>query len=87
MFLHIGNNYIIKKEEIIGIYNIKSIKNTKEYKKIIENLKKNNNLIKIENNEEKTLIITENSKIVKGYICNVSSTTIANRLKNTIKLC
>ena len=84
MFVHIGNNIILKQEDIIGIYNIKAIKNTNEYIKIINNLKKNNKLIKIENTEENTLIITEKNKIIKGYITNISSVTIEKRLKNTI---
>ncbi len=84
MFVHIGNNIILKQEDIIGIYNIKAIKNTNEYIKIINNLKENNKLIKIENTEENTLIITEKNKIIKGYITNISSVTIEKRLKNTI---
>ena len=84
MFVHIGNNIILKQEDIIGIFNIKAIKNTNEYIKIINNLKENNKLIKIENTEEKTLIITEKNKIIKGYITNISSVTIEKRLKNTI---
>ena len=43
-----------------------------------------NKLIKIENTEENTLIITEKNKIIKGYITNISSVTIEKRLKNTI---
>lgn len=84
MFVHIGNNIILKQEDIIGIYNIKAIKNTNEYIKIINNLKENNKLIKIESTEENTLIITEKNKIIKGYITNISSVTIEKRLKNTI---
>ena len=83
MFVHIGNNIILKQEDIIGIYNIKAIKNTNEYIKVINNLKENNKLIKIENTEENTLIITEKNKIIKGYITNISSVTIEKRLKNT----
>lgn len=83
MFVHIGNNIILKQEDIIGIFNIKAIKNTNEYIKIINNLKDNNKLIKIENTEENTLIITEKNKIIKGYITNISSVTIEKRLKNT----
>ncbi len=84
MFVHIGNNIILKQEDIIGIFNIKAIKNTNEYIKVINNLKENNKLIKIENTEENTLIITEKNKIIKGYITNISSVTIEKRLKNTI---
>lgn len=35
MFVHIGNNIILRQEDIIGVYNIKAIKNTNEYINII----------------------------------------------------
>ena len=81
MFLHIGNNEIIKKENIIGIFNLKTIKNTIEYKKIINNLKEKNLLVNNENIEKNTLIITEEEKNIKGYITNISSTTLIKRIQ------
>ncbi len=82
MFLHIGNNIVIKKEEIIGIYNIKSIKDTIEYKDIINKLKLENNLIKAENIEENTFILIQKNNEIKGYISNISSNTLSKRMEN-----
>ena len=84
MFLHIGNNIIIKQNEIVGIYNIKSLKKTDEYEKMLNNLKKKKKLIFNDNTEENTLIITEKNKKIKAYITNISSVTIAKRLENNI---
>ena len=84
MFLHIGNNIIIKQNEIVGIYNIKSLKKTDEYEKMLNNLKEKNKLIFNDNTEENTLIITEKNKKIKAYITNISSVTIAKRLENNI---
>ncbi len=39
MYLHIGKDIILKKEDIIVIFNIESIAETKEYKIIIDKLK------------------------------------------------
>ena len=79
MYLHIGKDYIIKSKEIIGIFNIDYVKNTKEYKGMIEKLKDEGNLKNIADNQNKTFILTEKDSIVKGYITNIGTTTIGKR--------
>ena len=81
MFLHIGNNNIINSKNIIGIFNIKNLQNTKEYRNIIQDLEKNNNL-QINNYEnQKTLVLTKDKNKFKGYITNISSITLAKRVQ------
>ena len=36
MFLHIGDNYIVNENDLIMICNIESMKDTKEYKKLMK---------------------------------------------------
>lgn len=79
MYLHIGKDYIIKSKEIIGIFNIDYVKNTKEYKGMIEKLKDEGNLKNIADNQNKTFILTEKESSVKGYITNIGTTTIGKR--------
>ena len=79
MYLHIGKDYIINNKEIIGIFNIDYVKNTKEYKGMIDKLKEEGNLKNIADNQNKTFILTENNNIVKGYITNIGTTTIGKR--------
>ena len=38
MFVHIGNNIILEEKDIIGIYNIESMRDSEEYKNLIESL-------------------------------------------------
>lgn len=82
MFLHIGNNIIVNSKDIVGIFNIKAIKNTNEYNKLLEDLKEKNNLNINNNVEQKTLIITKDKNEVKGYITNISSVTLSKRIQN-----
>ncbi len=79
MYLHIGKDIIINNEDIIGIFNIDYVKNTKEYKKMIECLKENGDLINISDNQNKTFILTEKNTLIKGYITNIGTTTIGKR--------
>lgn len=79
MYLHLGNNYIIKQKDLIAIYNIESIKDTAEYKSLIKELEEKHLLIKSESIEPKSLIIVKDEDKILGYFSNISSTTIAKR--------
>ena len=47
MYLHIGKDFVIKKKDIIGIFNIEYVKNTKQYKSMYKSLEEENNLINV----------------------------------------
>ena len=79
MYLHIGKDIIIKKDEIIGIFNVESIIQTKEFNLIIENLKLSNRMIDLSNGEAKTLILYKNQNNLCGVISNVSSNSLGKR--------
>ncbi len=76
MYLHIGKDYVLDENKIIGIFNIDTIKKNKEYEQMYENIK--NDLIDISEGNKKTLILI-NDKIIKGYITNISSSTLKKR--------
>ena len=84
MYLHIGNNNIVEQKDLIAIYNIETIKETEEYKRIIEDLENKHLLIKEEGMDEKSLIIIKKDDNIIGYISNISSTTIAKRTEINI---
>lgn len=83
MYLHIGKEILIKKEEIIGIFNIESILQSKEYNVIIETLNQTNRLKDISGGEPKTLILYKKQETLCGIISNVSSSSIGKRNTKT----
>lgn len=76
MYLHIGKDYVINENNIIGIFNIETISKSKEYKNFYESIKKD--IIDISDENQKTLILVKD-KNIKGYITNISSVTLKNR--------
>ena len=82
MYLHIGKDIILKKEEIIGIFNIESIAETKEYKIIIDKLKEERQIQDISKEDQKTLILYKKNDNLYGIISNISSNSIGKRNKN-----
>jgi len=82
MYLTINKEDIIKKKDIIGIFNIESIIQTKEYYNILEELKKENRIKKYAKEEEKTIILYQKDKKMHGIISNISSNSIEKRIKS-----
>lgn len=76
MYLHIGKDYVIDENNIIGIFNMEAIKKSREYEHLYENIK--DNIVDISGGVQKTLILVKN-KNTKGYITNISSTTLKKR--------
>lgn len=79
MYLHIGNDIIIKKENIIAIFNLEKINKNKNFNSFIERIKEKNKVINIGEEKGKSMIIVEENKDIKVYISNISSVTLAKR--------
>lgn len=82
MYLHIGKDIILKKEDIIGIFNIESILETNEYQIIIDKLKEERKIQDISKDDPKTLILYKQKNNLCGIISNISSNSIGKRNKN-----
>lgn len=78
MYLHIGNDIILNKKNILFILDYKNLKDNKVFNKFLEKVEKKN-IIDISNNNKKSIIITKEKGILKGYISNISSNTLSNR--------
>ena len=80
MYLHIGNDIMLHNKDILGIFNLKYIKNTKEYKSMYKDLDINGNIINISEDMEKAFILVEKNKDIKGIVTKVGVGTIMKRL-------
>ena len=79
MYLHIGKECVINSKDIIGIFNIKYIKNTKEYKKMYELLETEKSITDISDSNIKSFILVENNGKNFGYITKLVPNTIGKR--------
>ena len=82
MYLHIGKDISVNGNSIIGIFDIDSLKKTKVYKNLFENIKEN--IIDISEGNNKTLILTKEKQVVKAYISNILSVTLEKRIVESI---
>lgn len=79
MYVHIGKDVIINSNHIIAILDIKSLEKKKSLENICKDLKISDNIIDVSEGNQKTLIITQKEQKYKGYISNISSTTLGKR--------
>ena len=77
MYLHIGKNCVIKDKDVIGIFALKNISDSKDFKSLYNNLEENNNLFNLSNEQRKTFILTKEKEEIKGYISNIGANIIS----------
>ena len=65
MFLHIGENKTVKTKDILGVFDINSLKKSEENNEHIKNC-----------DDNKTVIITD----TKNYYTKISAATISKRI-------
>jgi hypothetical protein len=65
--------------ELQGIFNLNYIRNTREFKNLYDNIEKEGNIRKISEEDNKSFILTEENKIIKGYVTNIGTNTIGKR--------
>ena len=80
MYVHIGNDYILNNNDIIGIFDILTLKKSNSYDYILESL--SGKITDISGGKPKSLILTNKDNKNMGYISNILSTTIGNRINN-----
>ena len=78
MYLHIGKDYILNNNDIIGIFDINTLKKSNSYDYVLENLSEK--VIDISGGKPKSLILVSKKNKNIGYISNILSSTIGNRI-------
>ena len=89
MYLHLGNDLIIKKEGIIGIYDIDRTTVSKRSREFLESFEKKGRLIYVTNDLPKSFIVYDDGGGLYVYVSQVSTTTLLKRsdfLKKSSKI-
>ena len=75
MYLHLGNNYLVKTSELIGIFDIRN-KRINIYKNFLKPKLQNSNMVMLTDKYEPASCIVTKDKIILSAI---SSLTLKNR--------
>lgn len=86
MYLHLGNNTIVKTNSIIGIFDLDNTTVSKKTRDFLSNSQKNNQVVNVSSELPKSFVVCCDSKNKEKkvvYINQFSSQTIFRRLKNS----
>lgn len=79
MYLHLGNDVVIKKSGIIGIYDLDITTVSKHTREFLATHEKNGSLIYVTYELPKSFIVYAEKKKIKVYISQLSCATLIKR--------
>jgi hypothetical protein len=81
MFLHIGNNVMLKTSEIIGIFNVSALQEDTKGRRFLNEVRQRNDIEDISEGKESTIILTND----KVFITRISSATLLSRSREDVR--
>lgn len=81
MYLHLGNDIVIKTSEIIGIFDLEKSSVAKNTKNFLSDAKNHYKVITVSYEMPKSFIVTDEKDGKKVYISQISSKTLNKRMK------
>lgn len=81
MYLHLGNEIIVKKSDIVGIFDIENTTTGKTTSQLLERAQKQGNVITVSFEMPKSFVLCCEEGREKVYICQISAATLRKREK------
>lgn len=84
MYLHLGNDVIVKKRDIVGIFDIENTTTGKNTGHLLERAQKEGNVINVSYELPKSFVVCIENGREKVYVCQVSAATLRTRIHKDI---
>lgn len=79
MYLHLGQDTVVKKKNIIGIFDLDTATVSKKTRDFLTNAEKKGNVINVTYELPKSFVVCSEKGETKVYISQLSSTTLLKR--------
>ena len=79
MYLHLGQDKVVKKKNIIGIFDLDTATVSKKTRDFLANAEKKGNVINVTYELPKSFVVCSENGKTKVYISQLSSTTLLKR--------
>ncbi len=79
MYLHLGNDIVIKKKDILGIYDIDNTTISKRTREFLESYEKTGRLTYTTTELPKSFIVYANDNDTHVYVSQISTSTLLKR--------
>ena len=81
MFIHLGNDIVVNKKNIVGIFDIENTTTGKNTSKILEKATKEKRVVNVSYEMPKSFVVCMENGIEKIYISQISVATLRKRAK------
>lgn len=85
MYIHLGQDTVVKKEEIIGIFDLDNTTVSKRTRDFLKKAEINKEVINVSSELPKSFIVTQKNNKQKVYISQISSSTLLRRSDDLFK--
>ncbi len=82
MYLHLGADEVVKKSEIIGIFDIENTSVSKDTRDFLSKISKNSEVVYVNSEMPKSFIVCEKNGKNKVFISPISAATLKKRYSN-----
>lgn len=82
MYLHLGNDCVVRIKEIIGIFDLENTSLSRDTKEFLSAVSKKGEVIYLTQDMPKSYIVTESGGKTKTYISLLSAQTLKKRLNS-----
>lgn len=82
MYLHLGENTVVRTDSIIGIFDMDTSTITKWTKDYLSNATKNKRVINVSMELPKSFVVCNENNEIKVYVSQISSQTLMKRKSN-----
>ena len=79
MYLHMGNDCVVRKDEVLAIFDMDNTTISAQSRGFLQNAQKNGQIVDITDDLPKSYIVTESNGAVRVFISSVSSQTLNKR--------
>ena len=79
MFLHLGNECVVKKRDIIGVFDIENTSVSKDTKGFLAAISKMGEVVYVTNELPKSFVVCERDGKITTYISQISVATLRKR--------
>ena len=82
MYLHLGENTVVRTDNIIGIFDMDTSTISKWTKEYLSNATKNKRVINVSMELPKSFVVCNENNEIKVYVSQISSQTLMKRKSN-----
>lgn len=80
MYLHLGNDVIVRKSDIVGIFDIENTTTGKNTGHLLDRAQKEDRVINVTYEMPKSFVICMQDGEEKVYVCQMSASTLRKRV-------